>query len=243
MKKYYVILGMIVAAAICVIGVQKGLVNKAEKIGSDKKAEKDEVFSDPKFSNPMENIDKGSKWKMLNQNEFDALENPTECTKAHWDMQGEEMELFVKDHLEKWGANDWREHGTTLYNVGIDGNEETYYSSRHIWYGQRVNEDKDIVDITVDKDSVSGRLHGITMFIPFKEDAKMVFIDIMEKLGMKADESGQIFEEIYKNLKKLGNNRNITYEDKGVKIYIKEDDYTHEMKKDKKYCISIQPSE
>ena len=243
MKKSYVILLIIIAAAAGIFFFQRGIVDRGEQIVSEKKAAEDKIFEDPKFSNPMENVHEGSNWKMLYQNEFDALENPTECTGAHWDMQGEEMELFVKDHLEKWGGGDWNEMKESLYNVGIDGNEETYYSLRYEWYKQKEDQDKDFVEVSVDRDAVSGRLHGVMMFIPFKEDAKMVFTDVMEKLGMETDESGRIFEEIYKKLKQLGDNRIITYEDKGFRIYMLEQDYVHGMKKDKKYYISIQPSE
>ena len=60
---------------------------------------------------------------------------------------------------------------------------------------------------------------------------------------METSESDRVFEEIYKNLKELGDNRNISYENNGFQIYMLEQDYTHDMKKDKKYYISIRPSE
>ena len=101
MKKSYVILLIIIAAAAGIFFFQRGIMDRGEQIVSEKKTAEDKIFEDPKFSNPMENVHEGSNWKMLYQNEFDTLENPTECTGAHWDMQGEEMELFVKDHLEK----------------------------------------------------------------------------------------------------------------------------------------------
>ncbi len=53
----------------------------------------------------------------------------------------------------------------------------------------------------------------------------------MEKLGMETSESDRVFEEIYKNLKELGDNRNISYENNGFQIYMLEQDYTHDMKK------------
>ena len=243
MKKYSIILGVILVAAVGAIGIQKGIVDKAEKLVREQEDKEEVIYSRPGFSNPMENVNNDSNWKTLYQNEFDALENPTECTGAHWDMQGEEMEDFVKEHLEKWGGDDWMEMESSLYNVGIDGNEETYYNLQYQWYKQKEEQDKDFMEVSVDKDAVSGRLHGVMMFIPFKEDAKAVFQDLMEKLGMETSESDRVFEEIYKNLKELGDNRNISYENNGFQIYMLEQDYTHDMKKDKKYYISIRPSE
>lgn len=243
MKKYSIILGVILVAAVGAIGIQKGIVDKAEKLVREQEDKEEVIYSRPGFSNPMENVNNDSNWKTLYQNEFDALENPTECTGAHWDMQGEEMEDFVKEHLEKWGGDDWMEMESSLYNVGIDGNEETYYNLQYQWYKQKEEQDKDFMEVSVDKDAVSGRLHGVMMFIPFKEDAKAVFQDLMEKLGMETSESDRVFEEIYKNLKELGDNRNISYENNGFQIYMLEQDYTRDMKKDKKYYISIRPSE
>ena len=98
---------------------------------------------------------------------------------------GEEMEDFVKEHLEKWGGDDWMEMESSLYNVGIDGNEETYYNLQYQWYKQKEEQDKDFMEVSVDKDAVSGRLHGVMMFIPFKEDAKAVFQDRWKNLAWK----------------------------------------------------------
>ncbi len=142
-------------------------MDKAEKLVREQEDKEEVIYSRPGFSNPMENVNNDSNWKTLYQNEFDALENPTECTGAHWDMQGEEMEDFVKEHLEKWGGDDWMEMESSLYNVGIDGNEETYYNLQYQWYKQKEEQDKDFMEVSVDKDAVSGRLHGVMMFIPF----------------------------------------------------------------------------
>ena len=80
MKKSYVILLIIIAAAAGIFFFQRGIMDRGEQIVSEKKTAEDKIFEDPKFSNPMENVHEGSNWKMLYQNEFDTLENPTECT-------------------------------------------------------------------------------------------------------------------------------------------------------------------
>ena len=110
---------MLILVLIIVAFIMAGLIfmnsrfNRAIEQGQTAvEQNREAIFSQPGFSDPKEEWkseakDDSGKVQMISEAEFKLIENPTECTALHWDMQGEEMASFAESHMDDWYAVDW----------------------------------------------------------------------------------------------------------------------------------------
>lgn len=208
---------------------------------------REDIFSQSGFSDPQEKWkseaeNDSGKVRMISEAEFKLIENPTECTALHWDIDGEDMVSFVKSHIDDWYAGDWELNEWSVYNVGEDGNTKTYFSLRKSFMLFDETTGTDLPwEVEVNYDAVSGRLHGIGYSLPNKEDMRLAFIDIMEQFGEDKMTSGEMFDKVFKGLESLEGDKYISYEQDGYDLYMAEQDYFTGMKKNKKYWMAISP--
>ena len=246
---------MLILVLIIVAFIMAGLIfmnsrfNRAIEQGQTAvEQNREAIFSQPGFSDPKEEWkseakDDSGKVQMISEAEFKLIENPTECTALHWDMQGEEMASFAESHMDDWYAGDWEMYESSVYNVGEGENTETYYSLRKSFLLFDKITGTDIPwEVEVNYDAVSGRLHSMGYSLPNKENMRMAFVDIMEQFGEDKMTGGEMFDKVFKGLKTLEGDKYIFYEQDGYKLYMAEQDYFTGMKKNKKYWMSISPS-
>ena len=207
---------------------------------------REDVYAQPGFSNPQEqwgseDEERSGKVRMISEAEFDRIEEPAECTALHWDVNGEEMAAFIETHINDWYAGEWDPMEASIYNVGEDGSDETYYnrirSLKLYDSGASV-----LWEMTVNYDAVSGRVHSIACSLPDTEAMRQAFVDIMREMDEEAAGS-EMFDKVFKGLSSLEWDNYIAYDQDGYHIYLMREEYTSGMKKQKRYWLSVSPQE
>ena len=229
---------------VCIFGawifyLKRQLNDNVKHVVDQIESERAEVYNEPGFYNLFsveENDQDVAGVTNIIETEFEKLEGISECKNGHLDIYREDAETFFESKLEGWQPGGWDDVSYSYYSIDYkDGTSDYHHVSTYFSMEDMT------MEVNLNADAASDRLHSIGMFLPYKENMKQAFSETVELLGMSEAEGKRIFDKMYETLDELGDNQRISYIQDGFNFYLLESDYDDfdKMKKDKWYYMSI----
>lgn len=202
----------------------------------------EDVFTELGLLDPFEEDNDGkgiADMKTIHKVTFEKLKDLIECSDIHMDITKPHVEEFLDSMVHEWYPNDWQKIDDGYYEVDFTdgtkgyGRKMEYYSPSSM----DASESKHL-HITLDYDAVSERIHSISFMLPYADNSKVAFLNIMAALGMERTDANAIFDKMLTGIQQLGNNEHAKYKENGYKFYMSEYDL-NKGKDEKCYYMSI----
>lgn len=245
MKKRMLILGMLVVIAgigyIARLNMNDSLDEMVNEQVEERMELEEKVYSESGFSRPFLSSDDSksiSDVRNLREDEFEALEGLEECTDTHMDFYMVNIEGFLENTIDEWKPGEWRKVDDDYYVVDYEDGTSSYRRGLHYY---NMDGGKNVMEIEVEADAVSERIHNIRFCLPYEENARNAFTELLVWMGIDSQDAQNIFDKMLGAIHELGDNQRISYEEFGYEFYIYEEDYDdfEKMKKDKYYHMTI----
>ncbi len=203
---------------------------------------KEDVYSELGLIDPLVVEDDGKNvdhMQTIHRLNFEKLEDLTECPDFHIDVNKADMEHFLDSVIQEWQPNDWEKQDDQYYVINYTDGTSGYSRDMEYYSSSSLNSSSSMhLNITIDYDAVSDRIHNISFMLPYAENAKEAFTKIMVYLGIENVEAEKDFDKMYNGVRKLGNNEHVKHKAHGYSFYMSEYDFGN-VKEDKCYYMSI----
>lgn len=250
MKKHHTIIGII--CSIITLGSGMGIfvrhmfnVYISDMVG-ELTGVKEEVFLEEGFYDPRTKTEdskyKLKKGKEIREEDFLQLENAEECWMEHFDNYFDDTEAFLSLHMNEWEPYDWiRTESVEYVDFEYQGDIHRYTKEVY-WYSEEHGSGGIVPQFIMNSDAVTGRIHWISFTLPYEDNAKTAFLQIMNWLGYDGD-AEFIFDKIVQAKQKLGQDQSVRYEKDGFDFGIGLSDYLNpdDLGPQKLYSITISP--
>ena len=174
----------------------------------------------------------------IRDDKFQEMTGLSECSDPHMDLDVYEIENVLDSKMNEWYVSDWEKTYTGYWVREYADGTSMYFGELMYYYTSSGNE---MLQVSLEFDAVSNRIHNISMCMPFKDTAKTAFVDIMTWLNISEEDSVDVFDKMLEQMHTIGENESAVYDALGYHFYMSEHDYIiyEPMTKDKCYYISI----
>ena len=153
----------------------------------------------------------------IRDDKFQEMTGLSECSDPHMDLDVYEMENVLDSKMNEWYVSDWEKTYTGYWVREYSDGTSTYFNEFMYYYTSPANE---MLQVSLEFDAVSNRVHDISLRLPFKNTAMGAFIDIMAWLNISQKDSVDIFNKMLEQMRAIGENESIYYEAFGYRFYM-----------------------
>ena len=249
-KKHHMIIGLI--CSIVTLGSGMGIFvrHMFNVYVSDMVAEltgvKDEVLSEEGFYDKRTETEDSDyefiEGHSIREEDFMKLEYAEECWMKHFDLYFDDAVSFVTSKLNEWAPYDWIQRESLDYTEFEYKRDLNRYTKEIYWYSEEHGGSSIEPSIRINADPVTGRIHWISFTLPYEDNSKTAFLQIMNWLGYDGD-AEFVFNKLVDTELKVGDDLPFGYKKDGFDFSIGISDYlnSEDIGTKKLYSISILP--